>query len=120
MAVFPVPAELSADRRDAARTRDCRSYETIRRWSLKFGAAYARRLRRKPARRGDIWHLDEVRIVIGDKPYWLWRADDQDSYVLDEILQARRNTKAARRLLTRLLKKQGARPQRMITDRLKS
>ncbi|WP_146882607.1 DDE-type integrase/transposase/recombinase, partial [Acetobacter nitrogenifigens] len=39
---------------------------------------------------------------------------------LDEILQARRNTKAARRLLTRLLKKQGARPQRMITDRLKS
>ncbi|OUJ14869.1 IS6 family transposase [Acetobacter sp. DsW_063] len=96
------------------------SYETIRRWSLKFGAPYARRLRRKSARRGDIWHLDEVRIVIGGRPHWLWRAVDQDGYVLDEILQARRNTKAARRLLTRLLKKQGARPQRMITDRLKS
>ncbi|GBQ94750.1 transposase [Acetobacter nitrogenifigens DSM 23921 = NBRC 105050] len=96
------------------------SYETIRRWSLKFGAAYARRLRRKSAKRGDIWHLDEARIMIGGRPHWLRRAVDQDGYVLDEILQARRNTKAARRLLTRLLKKQGARPQRMITDRLKS
>ncbi|WP_264801985.1 DDE-type integrase/transposase/recombinase, partial [Acetobacter nitrogenifigens] len=48
------------------------------------------------------------------------RAVDQDGYVLDEILQARRNTKAARRLLTRMLKKQGARPKRMVTDRLKS
>lgn len=96
------------------------SYETIRRWSLKFGAAYARSLRRKKARPGDIWHLDEVRIVIRDQPHWLWRAVDQDGYVLDEIMQTRRNTKAARRLLTRLLKRQGMRPGRMITDRLKS
>lgn len=96
------------------------SYETIRRWSLKFGAAYARSLRRKKARPGDIWHLDEVRIVIRGQPHWLWRAVDQDGYVLDEILQTRRNTKAARRLLTRLLKQQGLRPMRMITDRLKS
>jgi len=96
------------------------SYETIRRWSLKFGAAYARALRRKKAQPGDIWHLDEVRIVIRGQPHWLWRAVDQDGYVLDEILQTRRNTKAARRLLTRLLKQQGLRPGRMITDKLKS
>lgn len=96
------------------------SYETIRRWSLKFGATFARSLRRKPARRGDIWHLDEVRIVIGGKPHWLWRAVDQDGYVLDEILQTRRNTKAARRLLTRLLRQQGVRPRRMVTDKLRS
>lgn len=96
------------------------SYETIRRWSLKFGAAYVRSLRRKKARPGDIWHLDEVRIVIRGKPHWLWRAVDQDGYVLDEILQTRRNTKAAKRLLTRLFKRQGMRPGRMITDKLKS
>jgi len=96
------------------------SYETIRRWSLKFGAAYARSLRRKATRPDDIWHLDEVRIVIRGKPHWLWRAVDQDGYVLDEILQTRRNTKAARRLLARLLKRQGLRPMRMITDKLKS
>ncbi|MFC0411142.1 IS6 family transposase [Asaia lannensis] len=96
------------------------SYETIRRWSLKFGTAYARSLRRKAARPDDIWHLDEVRIVIRGQPHWLWRAVDQDGYVLDEILQTRRNTKAARRLLTRLLKQQGVRPGRLITDKLKS
>lgn len=96
------------------------SYETIRRWSQKFGAAFARRLRRKRATSGDIWHLDEVRIVIRGQPHWLWRAVDQDGYILDEILQTRRNTKAARRLLTRLLRKQGIRPKRMITDKLKS
>lgn len=85
------------------------SYETIRHWSLKFGAAFARRLRRRRAAPGDVWHLDEVRIVIRGKVHWLWRAVDQDGYVLDEILQTRRNTKAARRLLTRRLRKQGAR-----------
>lgn len=96
------------------------SYEMIRRWGLKFGAAYSRSLRRKKARPGDLWHLDEVRIVIRGKPHWLWRAVDQDGSVLDEILQTRRDTKAARRLLTRLLKRQGLRPMRMITDKLKS
>nr|WP_181442027.1 hypothetical protein [Swingsia samuiensis] len=36
------------------------SYEAIRRWSLKFGMAYVRRLKRKVAKAGDVWHLDEV------------------------------------------------------------
>ena len=37
------------------------SYETVRRWALKFGPDYARRLRRKTPSRRDIWHLDEGR-----------------------------------------------------------
>ena len=40
--------------------------------------------------------------------------------MLDEIVQNRRNTKAAKRLLMRLLKKQGMAPRRMITDKLRS
>lgn len=96
------------------------SYETIRIWAMKFGVEYARRLKRKAPSRGDIWHLDEVVISIrGDKRY-LWRAVDQDGYVLDEIVQIHRNTKAARRLLTRLLSKQGRPPKRIVTDKLRS
>jgi putative transposase len=96
------------------------AYETVRRWALKFGPAYARRLKRKrPSRRG-IWHLDEVVITIAGKKHWLWRAVDQDGYVLDEIVQTRRDTKAAKRLLRRLLKKQGCPPRRLITDKLGS
>jgi putative transposase len=96
------------------------SYETIRRWGIKFGPNYARRLRRKPASSNDIWYLDEVVISIGGKKHWLWRAIDQDGCVLDEIVQSRRNTKAAKRLLKRLLKRQGLAPKRMITDKLGS
>ncbi|MGZ2487297.1 transposase-like protein [Rhizobium pisi] len=96
------------------------SYETIRRWGRKFGPGYARQLRRKKPSHRDIWHLDEVVIAIGGRTHWLWRAVDQDGYDLDEIVQTRRNTKAAKRLLIRLLKKQGLAPKRIITDKLRS
>jgi putative transposase len=96
------------------------SYETVRRWALKFGPDYARRLRRKTPSRHDIWHLDEVVITIAGRKQWLWRAINQDGYVLDEIVQTRRDTKAAKRLMKRLLKKQGCPPQWMITDKLLS
>jgi putative transposase len=96
------------------------SYETVRRWAMKFGPSYAHCLRRKtPSPRG-IWHLDEVVISIAGQQHWLWRAVDQDGYVLDEIVQTRRDTKAAKRLLKRLLKRQGCPPRRMITDKLGS
>jgi putative transposase len=36
------------------------SHEAIRLWTLKFGAEYARRLRRRVARHGDTRLLDEV------------------------------------------------------------
>jgi len=96
------------------------SHETIRRWGRKFGAAYAKRLRRKKPSRKDIWHLDEVVISIGGRRHWLWRAVDQDGYVLDEIVQTRGDTKAANRLLIRLMKKQGLSPKRIVTDKLRS
>ncbi|MBB4276493.1 DDE superfamily endonuclease [Rhizobium azibense] len=73
------------------------SYEAIRRWGRKFGAAYAKQLRRKKPSRKDVWHLDEVVISIGGRKHWLWRPVDQEGYVLDEIVQARRDTKAAKR-----------------------
>jgi putative transposase len=34
------------------------SYETVFRWALKFGPAYARRLRRKTPSRRDVWRLN--------------------------------------------------------------
>jgi len=85
---------------------------------IKLGPGYARRIRRKPPSVSDVWHLDEVAVRINGRKCWLWRAVDQDGYVLDEIVQNRRNTKAARRSLIRLLKKQGMAPKRMITDKL--
>ena len=96
------------------------SYETVRCWAMKFGADYVSRLRRKTPGRRDVWHLDEVVITINGEKRYLWRAVDQDGYVLDEIVQIHRNTKAAKRLLTRLLRKQGCLPKRIVTDKLGS
>ena len=96
------------------------SYETIRRWAAKFGPAIARGVRRRAPRPGDVWHLDEVRVVIRGKVHWLWRAVDQHGAVLDEILQRHRDKRAAKRLLIKLLKRQGWVPRRIVTDELAS
>ena len=75
------------------------SYESLRRWVAKFGAVIARGLRRRPARPGDVWHLDEVPVRVRGRRFWLWRAVDERGVVLDEILQPHRDRKAAKRWL---------------------
>jgi putative transposase len=96
------------------------TYETIRQWGLKFGREFANRIRRRAPRRGDKWHLDEVVITIAGKKHWLWRAVDQQGFVLDVLVQSRRHKKAAKRLFRKLLKKQGCAPRVLITDKLRS
>src|SRR5688572_12936604 len=96
------------------------SHETIRQWGLKFGRAFAARLRRRRPQAGDKWHLDEMAVKIAGRTHWLWRAVDQQGFVLDVLIQSRRDRKAARRLLRKLLKKQGRPPRVLITDKLAS
>ena len=96
------------------------SHETVRQWGLKFGQAFANRIRRRLPRAGDKWHLDEVVIKIAGVKHWLWRAVDQAGMVLDVLVQGRRDKRAAKRLLRKLLKRQGGAPRVMITDKLAS
>ncbi len=62
------------------------SYETIRRWALRFGPAYAARLRRQRPRPSDRWHLDEVFVKIRGKTLYLWRAVDDEGEVPDILV----------------------------------
>ena len=71
------------------------SYETVRRWVLKFGPAFARNLRRLRPKPTGTWHLDEMFVRVGGKQMYLWRAVDAEGEVLDVLLQAKRDTKAA-------------------------
>ena len=96
------------------------SHETVRRWALKFGQEFANRIRRRLARAGDKWHLDEVAIKIAGVKHWLRRAVDQTGMVLDVLVQKRRDKRAAKRLLRKLLKRHGRAPRVMVTDRLPS
>jgi putative transposase len=96
------------------------SHETVRQWALKFGQSFAAQIRRRLPAVGDKWHLDEVVISISGRKHWLWRAVDQHGVVVDILVQSRRNSKAAKRLLRKLLRKQGITPRVMITDKLAS
>ncbi len=96
------------------------SHETVRQWALKFGQDFAKQIRRRLPAPGDKWHLDEVVISISGRKHWLWRAVDQHGIVLDILVQSRRNAKAGKRLLRKLLKKHGIVPRVMITDKLAS
>ncbi|HSH80237.1 MAG TPA: IS6 family transposase [Herpetosiphonaceae bacterium] len=96
------------------------TYETIRQWSRKFGQTYANQLRRRRARPGDKWFLDEVFLKINGKTQYLWRAVDQHGNVLDILVQSRRNKGAAKKFFRKLLKGCTYVPRVMITDKLGS
>ena len=96
------------------------SYEAVRLWCIKFGPEYIRRLKRRQGRLGDTWHLDEVFIKIQGERQYLWRAVDQDSDVIDILVQPRRDQKAAKRFFRKLLKGQGRPPWQLVTDKLRS
>ena len=85
------------------------SYETVRRLVLKFGPLFARSLRRQRPRPTERWHLDEMIVAIGDRRMYSWRAVDSEGEVLDLLVQRRRDTAAAVKLLRNLMKKQGLR-----------
>jgi len=96
------------------------SYETIRRWVDRFGPLIAADLRRRRWRPHSTWHLDEMVVSIGGRRMYLWRAVDAEGEILDVLVQARRDTRAARRLMLKLLKRQGTAPSAVVTDRLSS
>ena len=52
--------------------------------------------------------------------HWLWRAADQNGMVLDIVVQSRRDARAVKRLLRKLLKRQCQVPRVMVTDKLAS
>jgi putative transposase len=96
------------------------SYETIRLWCIKFGALYARRLKRRHRGYGDTFYIDEVFVKINGKQQYLWRAVDQDGEVVDVYLQARRDGAVAKRFFRRLMRSSGGEPRKIVTDKLRS
>ena len=57
--------------------------------------------------------------IAGERMY-LWRAVDHEGEVLDLLVQRRRDSRAALRLMRKLLKKHGFAPKLLVTDKLRS
>jgi len=59
--------------------------------------------------------LDEMVVRIAGERLYLWRAVDDEGEVLD-MVQRRRDTRSALRLMRKLLKKQDFVPKLLVTD----
>jgi len=96
------------------------SREAVRCWVIKFGPLIAANLRRRRSPPSSRWHLDQMVVKIRGRRMFLWRAVDDEGEVLDMLVQRRRNKHAALKVLRKLLKNQGLRPETITTDKLAS
>lgn len=96
------------------------SYESIRRWCLKFGPKFQKNLKRREGKGASQWHCDEMFVRINGEFVYLWRAVDQDGDVLDVLVQKRRSRIAAERFFRTVLQRQGVMPRCVVTDKLSS
>ena len=109
-----------ADVEDLLAERDITvSRETVRKWVNRFGRHFADYIKRDRPTAADKWHLDEVVVPINGVKQWLWRAVDTNGDVLDILVQPRRNAKAAKRFIARLIARFG-KPRVVVTDKLRS
>jgi len=100
------------------------SYETIRHWWNRFGPMFAAEIRKKrSAGMRQVtqwrWHLDEVYVKINGEMHYLWRAVDHEGEVLEAIATKERDKRTAYKLMSKLMKRYG-RPQKVVTDGLRS
>src|ERR687894_1918608 len=66
------------------------SHESVRQWAMKFGQAFANRIRRRLPATGDKWHLNEVVSKIAGQKHWLWRGGGQGGAPARLLGQSRR------------------------------
>ena len=58
-------------------------------------------------------------VRIAGRRMYLWRAVDHEGEILDMLVQRRRAKRAALRLMSKLLMKQGFPPKMLVTDKLR-
>lgn len=96
------------------------TYETIRCWVHRFGPQISAKIRAGRPRPTSKWHLDEMFVSVSGRQMYLWRAIDDEGEVLEVLVTARRDKRAAIRFLRKLLKKYQLAPITIVTDRCRS
>ena len=96
-------------------------HETIRYWWNKLGPTFSKEMKKKPFSSPSNWrwHIDEVFVKINGELHYLWRAVDQEGTILDCVVTKKRDKKAAKKVLKKLVKTYG-KPQEIVTDNLRS
>jgi putative transposase len=99
-------------------------HETVRLWWNRFGPVFAAEIKKKRIQRMSAftpwrWHVDEVVVKMNGEVRYLWRAVDHEGEVLEVVVTKSRDRRAALKLLKRVMKRHG-RPERIVTDGLRS
>jgi putative transposase len=96
-------------------------HETIRYWWNKFGPLFSSQMKKKQTCPPSNWrwHIDEVFVKIKGETYYLWRAVDHEGTVLDCYVSKKRDKKAAKKVLKKLVSRHG-KPKEIVTDKLAS
>ena len=99
------------------------SHETVRYWWHRFGPMFASEIRKRRIEGMKSsrwrWHLDEMFVKINGERHYLWRAVDHEGEVLESFVTKTRDKKAALKLLRKAMRKHG-RPEKIVTDKLRS
>jgi putative transposase len=99
------------------------SHETVRYWWNRFGPLFAAEIRKRRVESMKSsrwrWHLDEMFVKINGERHYLWRAIDHEGEVLESFVTRTRDRKAALKFIRKAMKRHG-RPDRLVTDRLRS
>ena len=99
------------------------SHETVRFWWNRFGPLFAAEIRKRRVEGMKSsrwrWHLDEIFVKINGEQHYLWRAVDHEGEVLESFVSRTRDRRAALKFIRKAMKRHG-RPDRLVTDRLRS
>jgi putative transposase len=99
-------------------------HETVRFWWNRFGPMFASQIRKRRVSymrgfRQWRWHLDEMYVKIGGEMHYLWRAVDHEGEVLESFATKTRDKAVAFVFMKKAMKRYG-RPQKIVTDGLRS
>lgn len=99
-------------------------HKTVRLWWNRFGPLFAADIRRQRVSRMSgfrhwRWHLDEMYVKLNGEMVYLWRAVDHEGEVLESFVTKKRDKSAALVFLKKALKRHG-KPEKIVTDGLRS
>lgn len=92
------------------------SYETIRRWTIKFGPQFAANLKALRPPPSPRWHLDEMVCRVGGKRMHLWRSVDDEGEVLELLMEPGRDSWSAIKLIANIMLNHDTYPEKIVTD----
>jgi putative transposase len=88
---------------------------TIHRWVIRYSPVLLERFNSRKRSVTRRWHVDETYIKVRGRWMYLYRAIDNDGDTVEFWFSERRNLAAAKRFLSRALKRHG-RPERIVID----